>query len=50
MIKNMPKDTNEKFIVVREVNGEYWFWGAWNDRKRANEVALEIRGVVLVND
>jgi hypothetical protein len=49
-INNMPKDTVERYIVARRVNGDLWFWGAWNDRNRANEVALEIGGEVIVNE
>lgn len=49
-INNMPKDTTEKYIVARRVNGDLWFWGAWNDRNKANEVAIEIHGEVIEND
>lgn len=39
-----------KYIVARRVGGELWFWGAWNDRDKANDVAEELgNGVVLVN-
>ena len=49
-INNMPKNTEEKYIVARRVDGDLWFWGAWNDRNRANEVAMEIGGEVIVNE
>lgn len=49
-INNMPKDTTEKYIVARRVDGDLWFWGAWNDRNRANEVAMEIGGEVIINE
>lgn len=40
-----------KYIVARRVDEELWFWGAWNDRDKANDVAEELgNGVVLVNE
>lgn len=52
MINNLPTYANEyKYIVARRVDGELWFWGAWNDRNKANEVAIEIGGEVsLMSD
>lgn len=51
MINNLPAYANEyKYIVVRRVDGEFWFWGAWNDCNRANEVAIEIGGEVVTNE
>lgn len=50
-IQNMPnyaKDYN--YIVATNVKGTYWFWGAYNDRDRANEVALEEGGRVFRNE
>lgn len=41
---------NYKYIVARRVDGELYFWGAWNDRNKANEVAIELGdGIVVVN-
>ena len=51
MINNVPDYASEyKYIVARRVDGELWFYGAWNDHERANEVALEIGGEVIKND
>jgi len=51
MINNLPTYANEyKYIVARRIDGELWFWGAWNDRNKANEVALEIEGEVVTNE
>ena len=50
MVNNIPTYAiNYDFIVARRVDDELWFWGAWNDRDKANEVALEIGGVVVTN-
>ena len=50
-INNLPQyATERKYIVVRKVDGEYWFYGAWDDRHTANEVALEEGGITLCNE
>ena len=50
-VNNMPKYAEtKKYIVARRVDGELWFWGAWDDRNTANEVALEIGGITLRNE
>lgn len=47
MINNMPEyAVNYKFIVYRVVCGEKWFYGAYNDHDRANNIAKEIGGYV----
>lgn len=38
------------YIVARFADGELWFWGAYHDRDRANEDAMEIRGMTLTAD
>ena len=52
MINNLPTYANEyKYIVARRVDGELWFWVAWNDRDKANDGAEELgNGVILVNE
>ena len=50
MINNFPAYANEyKYIVARRIDGALWFYGAWNDRNKANEIALEIGGEVVTN-
>ena len=50
-IQNVPEYAkNYKYIVVRRVDGELYFWGAWNDRNKANKVAIEISGEVVTNE
>lgn len=50
-INNFPEYAKEyKYIVVQRIDGELWFWGAWDDRNKANEAALELgNGVVIEN-
>lgn len=51
MINNLPTYAADyRYIVCRRVDGELWFYGAWNDRNKANEVALEIFGEVVTNE
>lgn len=40
--------TDEKFIVARLVNGELWFWGAWDDKKSADKVAQTMQDMIVV--
>ena len=36
-----------EYIVARWVDGDWWFYGAWNDLNRAADVALLERGQVF---
>ena len=49
-VNNVPdyaKDT--RFWVVTRNEDEFWFYGAWDDEKRAKDVAKKIEGYVLMN-
>ena len=47
---NVPEYANHyEFIVVRLVDGAYWFWGAYADGFKAEQVALEVGGVIVHN-
>ena len=51
-INNIPEYAKEyRFIVARKDTDDnsLWFWGAWNNRNKANEVAIEIGGEVVTN-
>lgn len=49
-INNLPDYVKEyRYIVANEIDGELWFWGAWNDKAKANTVANEIDGIVVTN-
>lgn len=48
-INNMPDLANgKKYIVFRTVDGEAWFYGAWDDAKKAIDVACEVDGKVIL--
>ena len=47
-ILNMPKSANKyDYVVAREVDGQFWYWGAFHEFKRAREVAEEIDGAIF---
>lgn len=45
-VMNVPKD-HDKYIVARLSNGELWYWGSWDDERKAKITALEINGIVV---
>lgn len=50
MINNMPEYAKDyEFIVAREVDNEYWFYGAYVNGFKAEQVAVEINGVIFHN-
>lgn len=50
-IKNLPDYAKScRFIVCRVVDGEKYFYGAYNDGVCAANAALEICGKVEVNE
>ena len=47
-LMNMPEYANDyEFVIAREVDGDYWFWGAYEDGFKADRIANEIGGVVI---
>lgn len=38
-----------EFVVVREIDGNLWFWGAYSNGFKADHAAREIDGVVIHN-
>lgn len=45
IVNNMSESARKyRYIVFRMVDGEAWYYGAWNDHERALEQALEIDG------
>lgn len=51
-INNLPADYNEyKYLTLRNVNGEWWFYGAWsNSLEKARKQANEINGIVVSSE
>ena len=49
-INNKPAYADDyEFVVARECDGEYWFWGAYSDGFKAEQAATEIGGVIFHN-
>lgn len=49
-INNKPEYADHyEFMVARQVDGELWFYGAYRDGFKADQVASEIHGIVLHN-
>lgn len=48
-INNLPEYAKDcKYIVVRLVDNEVWFWGAYEDLEKAYQSASEINGIVVL--
>lgn len=50
-VNNMSENAlNYKYVVAKQYNGEWWFWGSWNDFSKATEAAVDLvnEGVVAV--
>lgn len=49
-IRNMSANAyNYEFIVARFCEGDWWFYGAYNDGWKAEQVAVEVDGMVFHN-
>lgn len=47
-VYNVPEYAYEDaFIVCRECDGDFWFWGSYSDIRTATKVAWEIGGEVI---
>ena len=48
-INNLPKYAADyKYIVAREINGEWWFYGAYNEGAKAEQAAVECDGEIFI--
>ena len=48
-INNTPA-TARTWIVAREVDGELWYYGSWEEKEKAQEVAYDVGGVMVENE
>ena len=47
-VNNVPDWARKKrYIVCREVNGSWWFYGAWDDFEKGLKQAVEIKGQII---
>ena len=50
-VNNVPDYAKKSpYWVVRKYDGEYWFWGAWDDKESADKIANAIGGYVVENE
>lgn len=45
-INNMPAKV-KSFVVARDCDGEFWFWGTWDSLKDAEDAAWNIGGQIF---
>lgn len=45
-INNIPASA-KRFVVARNVDGELWYWGSWNNQDAAIDAANAIGGIVI---
>lgn len=48
-VSNLPNDV-KTWVVARNCAGEWWFWGSWDDRSKAQAAADDVIGVVVHRD
>ena len=49
-VLNAPDDAFDyEFVVVRQIDGDYWFWGKYTDGFKAEQAAIEIGGLIIHN-
>lgn len=49
-INNKPEYADHyEFIVARKVNGELWFYGAYSNGFKADQIASKISGIIIHN-
>lgn len=49
-ILNAPAYADDyEFVVVRPIDDALWFWGAYADGFKAEQIALEVGGVIVHN-
>ena len=47
---NAPESANHyEFVVAREVDDSLWYWGAFADGHKAEQVAREVGGIIIHN-
>ena len=45
-IYNLPENVKE-WIVTKEVDGDLWFWGTFDNEEQARVAAINLDGIVI---
>lgn len=46
-INNMPNAEPEKYVVARYCDGEWWYYGMYDNKEKAYAVSEEVGGYVF---
>ena len=46
LINNLPTD-HKRYVVARIVDGDYWFWGSWDNKEDAQRAVSEISDSII---
>lgn len=46
-IYNVPEDQTRRFVVFRLVDGDAWFYGAWDVYEKALSAAMTCGGQII---
>ena len=50
LINNLPTD-HKRFVVAQIIDGDYWFWGSWDNKDDAQRAISEMPdGVIYLYD
>lgn len=50
-VQNVPRYAAEhRYWVAKFGDGKLWFWGAWDDKLRADSIAKDVGGIVVENE
>lgn len=47
-VKNTPRTLTSGYMVARAVDGELWYYGTYEEKDRADNVAREIGNAVVL--
>ena len=48
VINNLSNNL-ERYVVARVVSGNLWYWGSWNKKEDAEEVALTFDNAIVID-
>ena len=50
VVRNLPSYELREFTVFRAIDAELWFYGSYETRERAREVALELGNGIIIDN
>lgn len=49
-VNNMPANAKTYVVARRDDNWNLWYWDSYEDRDKANEMAIMVSGVVVTKE